>query len=278
MKKYQLLVLIILSNILCFSQETDTQFSDAIEDNSFFIEEAYNQEAGIVQHISNGTYFKSPQEDFVFTFTQEWPIGSQKHQFSYTLPYVFLNSNTVHGFGDVLLNYRYQLSSGEDGIAMSPRLSLMFPNSRFRNYDLGDWGLQFNLPISKRLNNEFITHINAGVTVFPQAFKQGYTTSEGPYQEDGKALLYFYNIGASLIYLADINYNFMLEIAENISSDFDLNGEIKYENELIISPGFRYAIDVNSLQIVPGIAVPFRITENETNAGFFLYLSLEGPF
>ena len=27
---------------------------DVIEDNSFLIEEAYNQEAGVVQHIFNG--------------------------------------------------------------------------------------------------------------------------------------------------------------------------------------------------------------------------------
>jgi hypothetical protein len=50
------------------------QFSEAIEDNSFFIEEAYNQEYRVVQHIFNGIYFSKPQKDFAFTFTQEWPF------------------------------------------------------------------------------------------------------------------------------------------------------------------------------------------------------------
>ena len=40
-----------------------------IQDNSFLIEEAYNQEAGVVQHISFFSYFPE-SEDWVYTFTQ----------------------------------------------------------------------------------------------------------------------------------------------------------------------------------------------------------------
>ncbi len=49
------------------------EFSTAIEDNSFFIEEAYNQDPRVVQHIASMTYFSSPQKDAVISFTQEWP-------------------------------------------------------------------------------------------------------------------------------------------------------------------------------------------------------------
>jgi len=39
---------------------------DGISDNSFFIEEAYNQEAGVVQHIFNAAYgvsnFRGPEQ------------------------------------------------------------------------------------------------------------------------------------------------------------------------------------------------------------------------
>jgi len=42
------LVLTLLRVSCVFAQE-----SEPIEDNSFLIEEAYNQEAGVVQHISN---------------------------------------------------------------------------------------------------------------------------------------------------------------------------------------------------------------------------------
>src|SRR5206468_3842237 len=61
-----------------------------IQDNSFFIEEAYNQEAGVVQHILNVPInFINGSREITPSFTQEWPVFSQMHQFSYTIPYAF---------------------------------------------------------------------------------------------------------------------------------------------------------------------------------------------
>ena len=60
---------------------------EAIEDNSFFIEEAYNQEARVVQHISTFSYVAGAAPERDGSFTQEWPIGGQAHQLSYTIPY-----------------------------------------------------------------------------------------------------------------------------------------------------------------------------------------------
>src|SRR5947207_12032333 len=65
---------------------------EGIMDNSFLIEEAYNQEAGVVQHIFNGLYsfnrFTGVGEKRAdLSFTQEWPVYGQTHQFSYTIPY-----------------------------------------------------------------------------------------------------------------------------------------------------------------------------------------------
>jgi hypothetical protein len=61
-----------------------------IRDNSFFIEEAYNQEPGVVQHILNVPIdFTHGSREIAPSFTQEWPVFSQTHQFSYTIPYVF---------------------------------------------------------------------------------------------------------------------------------------------------------------------------------------------
>src|ERR1051325_5092878 len=60
---------------------------DGIEDNSFLIEEAYNQEPGVVQHIFNATYVNDPKNrGWTFSFTQEWPVFGQEHQLSYTIP------------------------------------------------------------------------------------------------------------------------------------------------------------------------------------------------
>ena len=59
-----------------------------IQDNSFLVEEAYNQEPGVVQHIFNlPILFAGHEKDISPSFTQEWPIFSQTHQFSYTIPY-----------------------------------------------------------------------------------------------------------------------------------------------------------------------------------------------
>jgi hypothetical protein len=73
-----------------------------IQDNSFLIEEAYNQEAGVVQHITN---LRRQNGQWQFSFSQEWPVFSQTHQFSYSVPY---NFGSNRGVGDITLNYRYQ--------------------------------------------------------------------------------------------------------------------------------------------------------------------------
>lgn len=55
--------------------------SKKIQDNSFLLEEAYNQEAEVVQHIQSFMYMKR-SKDWVYTFTQEWPVPDETHQLS----------------------------------------------------------------------------------------------------------------------------------------------------------------------------------------------------
>ena len=66
--------------------QSQSSSQPGIQDNSFLVEEAYNQNSGVVQHINNFTrYWNS--KDWVYTFTQEWPVpGDERHQLSYTLP------------------------------------------------------------------------------------------------------------------------------------------------------------------------------------------------
>src|SRR6476660_5671996 len=86
-----------------------------IQDNSFLIEEAYNQEQGIVQHITTFMTHRGTS-DFEAQFTQEWPVGGITHQLSYDLP--LIRSNKQTGIGDIRINYRYQLiGSGETRLA-----------------------------------------------------------------------------------------------------------------------------------------------------------------
>lgn len=245
--------------------------SEAIEDNSFFIEEAFNQEDGVVQHISNGIYFAKPQREFDYSFTQEWPLFSPVHQVSYTIPYTFLESD--HGIGDVMIHYRYQLFYKQHWASVSPRLSAILPTGDAdRGLGSGVMGLQFNLPVSKRLSDPLIAHGNVGFTFLPDV--KGQTLSGG----EVKRNLVAYNAGASLIWLTSPHYNFMLEYLTNFNSDIGDNGDVVRSTETILSPGFRYAIDIHSLQVVPGIGFPIRFSDEGRQVGAFFYLSFEHPF
>src|SRR5215475_8709782 len=109
-KRYGALIVFFLCGMQAWTQEPEKEPAP-IQDNSFLIEEAYNQEAGVVQHINTFTrMWKS--NDWVYTFTQEWPLPMDwRHQLSYTVAGVSSGSHPAAGagFGDVALNYRYQL-------------------------------------------------------------------------------------------------------------------------------------------------------------------------
>jgi hypothetical protein len=268
MRYYKSLILLF---IIYISTSSAQQFSEAIEDNSFFIEEAYNQEDHIVQHISSGFYQHS-SKSFIYTFTQEWPVGGQKNQLSYTIPYQSINSE-VHGIGDIYINYRYQLWNDENWGWIAPRLSIILPTGKTED-GLGNGvvGFQINLPLSKRWSNEFISHFNLGFTILPNVE----TTLNN--NNKVKKTLPSYFVGTSGIWLLDENINFMCEFLYSINSEFNDLGNVEYSNQVIFSPGIRYAINLGSLQIVPGVAFPITFDSNETNLNFFGYLSFEHPF
>lgn len=60
-----------------------------IQDNSFLVEEAYNQEPGVVQHIFNlPSFFTAHAYEITPSFTQGWPVFSQTRRFSNDLQIV----------------------------------------------------------------------------------------------------------------------------------------------------------------------------------------------
>ncbi|MGE5352075.1 MAG: transporter [Acidobacteriota bacterium] len=251
--------------------EKKEEFSPAIEDNSFLIEEAYNQEERVVQHISNLMYVPQIPSSYFYTFTQEWPVGGQLNQLSYTIPLTFIR-NGSSGLGDIMINYRYQLLGHDDWAAASPRLSLIFPTgSSEKGLGTGGYGLQVNLPFSKRLTEKFAAHFNLGATaLFPK-----YTDADG---NETRKLLPSYFWGGSLIWLTTSNFNFLFEYLNQINGSFDEKGGVAFENVHIINPGVRFAINLNRLQIVPGLSVPINIYKDNTYVDSFFYLSFEHPF
>jgi hypothetical protein len=246
-------------------------YSLSIQDNSFFIEEAFNQEFRVVQHIFSLTRFRQPERELAYSFTQEWPVGGAKHQLSYEIAYATLGSRSE--FGDLQLNYRYQLLDKPDGIAFSPRLSLILPTGD-ELLGFGEWGFEVNLPVSKRLSESFVGHLNAGVTVYPHVKAYYYEETFYDFTRVYRTIPDYF-AGASVIYLAHPNLNVMLEWLTSYSGDTDRYGNVVFATSHILSPGLRAALNFDNLQIVPGIAVPVRLHDGISESGIFGYLSFE---
>jgi hypothetical protein len=223
-----------------------------IADNSFLIEEAYNQEAGVVQSIST---FSRPHGGgaWDYAFTQEWPLRGITNQLSYTLPMVNPEGSSGVGIGDVALNYRYQLVASEsaDGataVHVAPRASLLLPTgSEAEGRGTGDVGVQANLPVSWVVSPALVTHWNAGVTIVSSSADL--------------------NLGASAIYRLRRSVNLLVEAVW-----LDPDG-------VYLNPGVRWAHDfAGGLQVVPGVAYTVAIGPDAGPDGLFLYLSFEHPF
>lgn len=244
----------------------------AIEDNSFFIEEAYNQEAGVVQHISTFSLAGAGHKDLFYSLTQEWPFHGQRHQLSYTVPVSRLDSHSA-GFGDILLNYRLQLGAGERPWALAPRLSVILPTgSVSRGLGDGSPGVQVNLPLSYHLSPQIVTHLNAGGTVLPWA--------KGPSVGGSRPKRTVTSVfaGGSLIAPVTLPVQLMFETLVSSDGSIDAAGNVGHTTSWILNPGVRAALNFGSLQVVPGFAVPFTRSEGETVHDYFIYLSFEHPF
>lgn len=238
-----------------------------VSDNSFLIEEAYNQEAGVVQHIS--TFRRTPGGTWGYSFTQEWPAPSMRHQLSYMIP-VASGGGSRASLGDVLLNYRYQLrGADEERVWIAPRASLVLPTgSVAEGQGSGGVGLQLLVPVSVTISEQLVTHFNAGTTITRARSANGTRgTTVG------------YVGGASAIYLLAPTLNLMLEGLWERPERLDDSGSASAENHFTLAPGVRGAINfANGLQIVPGIGIPIAVGSNGGTHDLFLYLSFEHRF
>jgi hypothetical protein len=263
------MLLTVLATSALDAQQTDsTSSSPGIQDNSFLVEEAYNQEAGVVQHISTFQGHRGTN-DFDFAFTQEWPIGSIRHQLSYDIPLMRVGSRT--GIGDVGLNYRYQLmGDGGSQIAVSPRVSLLLPTGDWkRGRGNGNAGAEVNIPVSYVLSPALVTHVNMGAAATPSA-----RNSTGD-----RAGIFEWSAAQSTIITASSRVQPMLEVVYSRGSDVIGKDNTAKTESFIIAPGVRSAMNFKSgLQVVPGFSVPLGVGPSKGERGFFVYLSFEHPF
>jgi hypothetical protein len=255
--------------VIAVTASLAAQEAAPIADNSFLIEEAYNQEAGVVQHIST---FTRPDGGgaWSYSFTQEWPLRGSTHQLSYTVP-VLNESGTGTGIGDLALNYRYQLLGDEgDRPHVAPRLSLLLPTgSESRGRGAGGFGIQTNLPVSLRPRPWLALHGNAGLTWTPDASNVVGET----------ATTLGANLGGSAIWLVRPTFNLMLELLWQSTEDVVGPDQQNRQSALFLNPGLRWAFNFRSgLQIVPGVAYTLGLNDAAGDDGLFLYLSFEHPF
>jgi hypothetical protein len=225
------------------AQPLDPSRKWEILDNSFLVEESFNQERGVFQNIF--TWTRQHDGDWGGSFTQEWPAPSTRHQLSYTVPFGAIGGTTA--FGDVLLNYRYQLrDESPGGPAISPRASVILPTGRAEGFGGNGYGVQFNVPASKQFGDLYV-HANAGYAWVPDI-------------ESATA------IAGSAIWRARPMFNVMLEAVFVV------------DESATVSPGFRRGWNFDDRQLVVGVAVPLTRQDGETHAALLAYASYELPF
>jgi hypothetical protein len=243
------IVLATLATLLATAAASPAQSPDPsrkweIVDNSFLVEESFNQERGVFQNIF--TWTRERDGAWAASFTQEWPAPGVTHQLSYTL--AAANTGAATGFADALLNYRFQLrNETAGGPAISPRLSLILPTGRADRGLGGDVvGLQVNLPASKQFG-DFYVHANAGFTWLPDVQQTPYVAGSG-----------IWRVAPML--------NLMLEAV------------VAVDDATTLSPGFRRGWNIGDHQLVVGAALPLTRRDGEVTAAVLTYFSYELPF
>jgi DtxR family Mn-dependent transcriptional regulator len=243
----------------------------AIMDNSFLVEEAFNQERGVFQNIFSVFRFDRGWEA---SFTQEWPAPSQTHQFSYTLPFGGVSGDS--GMGDLMLNYRYQLWTEDDRRpAFSPRFSLILPSGdEDKGFGNGSLGVQVNLPFSKQRNDIYF-HWNGGFTLWPGVSDTRCCTLV-PVED---VTLLTPHLSGSAIWRARPMFNVMMETVLEWPEELSpVPGVAERFTSFTLSPGARGGWNIGTHQLIVGIALPITWAQGDSEAGVFGYFSYELPF
>jgi hypothetical protein len=260
-----------------------------IRDNGFFVEEAVNQEPGEVQHIFNWINFWDRAEgvrtrNFFATYTMELPLGTQKHQFSFTTQFLteverpdFGPTRQRGDIGDTFLNYRYQLLADDDFLWCAPRFSLILPTGdRDLRLGTGELGYQFNLPIS-RYGKDFDFHFNAGFTYQPNvSLPLDVTTAPLIFSPRHDLVSYF--LGAAVYWKPKTDLHFFVETVSFWNADIDEVGRRDLATQVLVNPGVRWAVIQEPVAWVLGVAAPIGLTRDAPDIGVFFYMSVEHPF
>lgn len=238
--------------------------AEPLEDNSFLVEEAYNQEPGIIQFIQ--VLQKSTKtKNWNYVFINEIPVVNQEYQFSYELPYIYDEAVDKSQLSDIKINLRKEFLRAEQ-IVTTGRVSLILPTGKNEeNSGKGALGYEISLISSVKISNVWSQHWNIGYGITPKA-KNSNNISENISK-------YFYAVN-NVYFLTD-TINFMLEAVASHSEEIVGVSSKTWNQEIILSPSIRLAFDVSDWQFVPGLAYPMGVGASEGQSQVLGYLSIE---
>ena len=257
-----------LAAVLCFAAPLGAQGGAEefpLRDNSFFIEEAFNQEPGKVQ---TKLRFFRVEEDPELWIGQEWPLGSRRHQLSYYLPFVTDPESGLFEYSDVRLTYGLQaLEEGPGRPAFAPRLTAILPTAREEDEQgRGTPGLEVLLPASKRFGDLYL-HANLGAA-------QRFGVDAGT----GEETLFTPFVGGSAVVQVSPGLNLLLETRADFQQQVTGAGTTGRETRWLLNPGVRFGRQFGENQLVAGAAAPMGLAGPLREVGFFGYVSYELSF
>lgn len=249
----------------------------AFEDNSFLLTEAFTQEKGVMQYISNFYWSDLNSDQFTYSFTHEIPLGHNRHQFSYT--FQSQDDNVNHRrLGDTNVMYSYSIWGERDWMMIVPELNIILPTGDpAKGLGNGGFGYKLNVPITKRISRKVVSHYNFAYTIIHSADR--YIT--GLSGENIKAFeknLHYKDLAASIIWYPVRKFNIIIECVSKFITNISAEGSIVKSSQMVLNPGFRLAFDLDNIQVVPGFSMPVIFENGGHLPGIFFYLSFEPDY
>ncbi|MBI5067634.1 MAG: hypothetical protein HZB56_05290 [Deltaproteobacteria bacterium] len=233
-----------------------------LEGNSFFVEEAYNMDEG---HVAQTVTMRRDRGgDWMLVSSQDWALGSSLHQGGFAFAYGRQQGpGSAAGAADTALNYRFQVADGDEGLALSPRLTVTWPTgSPALGLGTGGVGFAANLPASKRWGNWGATHLNLG----------GGHTPSGKGADGASLATTFLAAGGSVAWAPLGEVNLLLETlftrswAAGAATD-----------SLVVSPGVRFGTDLGAVKLVGGLSAPLGVLPADRRFAVIGYFSIDLP-
>jgi Putative MetA-pathway of phenol degradation len=239
-----------------------------LQSNGLLVETAYHQEAGELQHTF--AMSRTNRRNWASVFTEEIPLGSGKHQLSFSLPAQLVRNDaeSFRGIGDAKFEYSYFLyGNNSSKVTFAPGFGVSLPTGNYRKeLGAGASGVSAKLPVSVMLGKRF-----AANSTFEMSYTRRAKNAEGE-----KANLVGYEFGQSFVWFAKPKLNLLVEAVWERSPEVIGDNLKKYERELYVSPGVRWAHTFkNGLMIIPSIGVPIGVGASRGTHGIFFSIGFE---